>query len=200
MRLALLAALALVLAAAAPASAFDGPGVEHLHYRFGPIHIRPGQNDIRFAVDDKRPPVDGWIVGFRPNLVRTDGTIPRVDVLHLHHGVWLSNLRPLFAAGEEKTAVSTPAGYGWRYRTTDSWILNHMLHDLTPTTADVFITYDIDFIPDGSPAAAGLQEVQTQWMDVTGLHVYPVFDVHRGAGGRDGRFTYPEEAKGLPRG
>ena len=25
--------------------------------------------------------------------------------------------------------------------------------------------------------------------------VYPVFDVHRGAGGRDGRYTYPRESK-----
>ena len=36
-----------------------------------------------------------------------------------------------------------------------------------------------------------MQDVQTMWLDVIGVQAYPVFDVHRGAGGRDGRYTYP---------
>jgi plastocyanin len=171
--------------------------VQHLHYEFGPIHIRPGQNDIRFAPNALKPAVEGWIVGFRPNLVdATTGIVPRVDVIHLHHGVWISNLRPLFAAGEEKTAAQAPAGYGWHYRPTDQWLMNHMIHNLTPTPADVKITYDLDFIPLGAPEAAGIRDVETVWMDVMGLQVYPVFDALRGAGGRDGRYTYPDESRG----
>jgi plastocyanin len=168
---------------------------ETLHYRFGPIHIAPGRNDIVFELNDQRPPVNGWITGFRPNLIYAgNGRTPRVDVIHLHHGVWLVNGAATFAAGEEKTAVQAPAGYGWRYRTSDQWVMNHMIHNLTPDATDVYITYDLDFIPDTAPEAAAIQEVRTMWLDVMGVQIYPVFDVRRGAGGRDGRYTYPRES------
>jgi plastocyanin len=191
-----LGGLLLCLAFAAPAVAQDG--VQHLHFDYGPVKIAPGQNTIAFESNDQRPAVNGWIVGFKPDLVRMDGSVPRVDVIHLHHGVWLSNGRPLFAAGEEKTAFSAPPGYGWRYQTSDSWIMNHMIHNLTPTPDKVFITYDIDFIPDGSPAAAGIEAVDTVWLDTVGGG-YPVFDAKRGQGGSDRRFTYPDEDAAAPR-
>ena len=96
----LAAALFLLLAPAAQA--------ETLHYRYGPIHIEPGRTTIVFADNDLKPPVDGWITGFKPNLTYANGVVPRVDVVHLHHGVWISNFAPLFAAGEEKTTISAP--------------------------------------------------------------------------------------------
>ena len=111
-----------------------------------------------------------------------DGSVPRVDVIHLHHGVWLSNLAPLFAAGEEKTAAIAPPGYGWRYETSDRWDMNHMIHNLTPTPETVYITYEIDFIPDGAPAAQGIQTIETAWLDTVG-GFYPVFDAKRGRAG-----------------
>ena len=174
------------------------PGVQRLHYEFGPVSIAPGQNTIEFEGNSLKPEVPGWIVGFKPDLTYRDGTIPRVDVIHLHHGVWISDFAPLFAAGEEKTTIETPPGYGWRYDPSDDWIMNHMIHNLTPDATQVFITYDLDFIPAGTPAAAGIQDVETVWLDVTGIQPYPVFDVHKGAGGRDRRFTYPDEARDLP--
>jgi plastocyanin len=186
-------ALAAALALAAPASA------ETLHYEYGPIKIKPGQNTIALEENTLKPPVDGWITGFRPNLVRKDGSVPRVDVIHLHHGVWLKNLRPLFAAGEEKTEFKLPDGFGWRYRTSDQWHMNHMIHNLTPTPEEVYITYDLDFIPDTDPAATGMNEVDTIWLDVMGLSAYPVFDAKRGKGGKDRRLTYPDEVPGAPR-
>ena len=33
------------------------------------------------------------------------------------------------------------------------------------------------------------------FLDSRGIRAYPVFDVHRGAGGRDGRYTFPRESK-----
>ena len=168
---------------------------ETLKYRFGPIHIAPGRNDNLYVVNDKRPPVDGWITSFKPNLTYADGEVPRVDVIHLHHGVWAINGAPTFAAGEEKTTIQAPAGYGWRYRTSDQWLLNHMIHNLTPNATDVYVDYEIEFIPDTSPEAAAIREVRTLWLDVMGGTFYPVFDVHRRAGGRDGRYTYPDESK-----
>ena len=175
--------------AAAPAA-----HAETLTYRFGPIHVSPGQNTIELQGNDLKPPVDGWITGFKPNLTYASGVVPRVDVVHLHHGVWLSNSAPLFAAGEEKTALRTPPGYGWRYRTSDQWVMNHMIHNLTTTPADIYIDYELDFVRDGTPEAAATQEVRTLWLDVRSGSLYPVFDVRRGAGGRDGRYTFPDES------
>ncbi len=189
MRRALL--LAALLVALAPAAAH----AETLTYRFGPIHVSPGQNTIELAGNDLKPPVDGWITGFKPNLTYENGVVPRVDVVHLHHGVWLSNYAPLFAAGEEKTVLRAPPGYGWRYRTSDQWVMNHMIHNLTPTPADVYIDYELEFVRDGTPEAAAMREVRPLWLDVRNGAFYPVFDVHRGAGGRDGRYTFPDESR-----
>jgi hypothetical protein len=191
-----LGVLLFCLALASPASGQDG--VEQLEFSYGPVKIAPGQNTIGLELNDQRPKVDGWIVGFRPDLVRKDGSVPRVDLIHLHHGVWLSNLQPLFAAGEEKTAYTAPPGYGWRYRTSDAWHMNDMIHNLTPTPEEVYISYEIDFIPDGAPGAQGIQTIETAWLDTVGGG-YPVFDAKRGSGGRDRRFTYPGEARGAPR-
>ena len=80
---------------AARRSAAAAPRVQHLKFRFGPVTIKPGQNTISLDGNDvPRPSVRGWIVGFRPNLERPNGKIPGVDVLHLHHAVWLINGEP----------------------------------------------------------------------------------------------------------
>ena len=87
----ILAAVVLALLAL-PAAASAAPRVQHIKYRYGPLTIKPGQNTISFDGDDvPRPKRPGWIVGFRPNLELVNGKIPGVDVLHLHHAVWLIN-------------------------------------------------------------------------------------------------------------
>ena len=68
------------------------------------------------ATTSRARSVSGFIIGFRPNLEYTNGKIPGVDVLHLHHAVWLINGQPTFAAGEEKTNVKLPRPFGWRHR------------------------------------------------------------------------------------
>ena len=184
----------LVVALLVPASASAAPRVQHLNYRYGPITITPGQNTISLDGDDvPRPRRPGYITGFRPNLELASGKIPGVDVLHLHHAVWLINGAPTFAAGEEKTNVKLPRPYGWRHRTQDKWVLNHMVHNLLPNRARVYLTYSIDFVPDSSPLAKRMRPVKTTWVDVEDGRAYPVFDVRRGAGA-NGRFTYPRDA------
>jgi plastocyanin len=177
-------------------------GVTTLRLQYGPFDIQPGQNNIDTVGGIPQPEVDGWIVGIRPDLEFEDGTVPGVDVVHLHHGVWLNAAArdataPLperfFAAGEEKTAMFLPEPYGYRYRTSDRWILNYMLHNLTPDRKKVWVTYDIDIIPDTAPEATGLVAAHPVWMDVENGEIYPVFDVLRGDG--DGvTYTYPDDA------
>lgn len=176
-------------------------GVEHYHFVFGPVRISPGQNSIFLDPNgldrNARPKKDGHILSFEPNLVYEDGSIPRVDVIHLHHAVWLVNGAPTWAAGEEKTVFRSPKGFGYPYKTTDAWTMNHMIHDLVPQPTTVYITYDMDFLPATAPGAEKIIPTRTEWMDVEGGKAYPVFDAIKGQGrgtasGR--RFTYPDDA------
>jgi Ca2+-binding RTX toxin-like protein len=182
----------------------DYTGVQHLTYCYGPVQIKPGQNIIRLnsAKDPDGTPlfpqVPGYITRFDPDLVYTDGSVPPVDVLHLHHAVWIVNANPQFAVGEEKTIAQQPQGYGWRSQPSDSWLVNDMLHDLVAKPATVYIVWRLDFVPDTSPAAASIKTVRTKWLDVAGTKFYPVFNATRGMGA-DGRYTFPDQATGAAR-
>ena len=131
------------------------PGIQHLHFEYGPDRHRARAEHDRGATQPAEAAGAGLPPArFRPNLIYTKShKVPRVDVIHLHHGVWLINGYPTFAAGEEKTTSILPQGYGYHYKPSDGWIMNYMIHNLTPTPTKVFITYDIDFIPDSAPAA-----------------------------------------------
>jgi plastocyanin len=209
----LLALIAVLTAAPAGAASLPGahvsatrtvpsatyPGLQHLHYEFGPVKIHPGQNTIDIALNDLKPQVPGYITRFKPDLVYAKSRkTPRVDVIHLHHGVWLIKGQPTFAAGEEKTIGNFPQGYGLHHDPSDQWLMNHMIHNLTPDATSVLITYDIEFVPDTDPAAAGIVPVHPLWMDVAGVKPYPVFDAVRGMG-KKGRYTFPDQAKGAQR-
>src|SRR3954468_3367561 len=87
-------------AADAVVASVDYQGIQHLHYRYGPIAITPGQNTILYRPTAQKPAVAGYITRFHPDLEYTSGKKPRVDILHLHHGVWLMRGYPTFAAGE----------------------------------------------------------------------------------------------------
>jgi hypothetical protein len=205
----------LALACVPAVSLADQSGVEHLHYAAGPYHITPGANLILFDYKHvPKPNVNGFMVRMAPNLRyalpngKCCGKVPLTNIIHLHHGVWLTNgtagagegnsygggIYPFMATGEEKTTYELPKGYGYPIGANDFWILNYMIHDLLSKPATVYITYDLDFIPDSSPAAAHITPVHPIWMDVEAGHVYPVFDVHRYSG-KNGKYTFPDMAK-----
>ena len=177
----------------------------------GPLQVTSGQNRIDFdpIFGLQRPDRNGWITRIEPNMVRPDGSIPKSSEVMFHHGVWLNNNRDdatdqdagaafperFYATGEEKTAMDLPPGFGYRYLTTDTWTLNHMIHNLVTAPMELYITYTVDFIPDDSPLAEGIKPVRPIWMDVENGSSYPVFDVKRGTGGPDGEFVYPADAK-----
>jgi hypothetical protein len=192
-RIVALLALLTFCVGAATASA----DVQRIKYRFGPIHVSPGQNSIEYAPTNLRPDVPGYITRFKPSLEYADGTVPGVEVIHLHHGVWLINGETRFAVGEEKTITDLPDGYGFRYTPKQNWAINYMIHNLTATPDTVYITYEIDFIPDTDPAAASMKEVHTQWIDVAGPRAYPVFTANRGTG-KKGRLTFPDDVPNDP--
>jgi plastocyanin len=242
----------------------DQDGLQHLEYKLGPIEIEPGQNNIDYSgIDIPKPEVDGYIVSIAPNLEREDGSVPPVDVIHLHHGVWVNlaagfggagggggpsgvfggdgpdgpggpggpgggapgddapgaalqgqQQEPeaeaqegdageeeedlggalFFAAGEEKTNMILPEGYGYEYKASDRWLINYMIHNLLSTPDTVWITYDIGFIPEDDPAAEDIVKAYPLWMDVQKGNIYPVFDVIKDSGA-EGEYTYPDDAE-----
>jgi hypothetical protein len=182
------------------------PGPEHerypgacqrLRFAYGPLAVKPGQNDVLIGpITTEKPAQDGYITRFKPNLVRSDGSVPPVEQVHLHHGTWLSTPSygsgPFFAAGEEKTIAPYPKGYGMPVRATDQWQLLYMVHSAVSQPMEVYITYDVDFVPADKGRALGIRPAYPVWLDVRPSG-YPVFNVQRDFGGRDGECTWPKE-------
>ncbi len=201
-----LALLALSGTASAAGGAWGNtPGIRHLHFETKPIIVKPGQNTIDNVVvpRDERPAFDAYIVRMRPDLEYLDGTVPPVDVIHLHHGVWLNasgtspasplgEIEPIFFGGEEKTVFRIPKGYGYAYKASDVWVLNQMIHNNTSNRTKVRLVWDLDVIPRSSALARTVTPVTPLWMDVRRGWGYPVFDVQRGTG-RGGEFTFPDD-------
>ena len=96
-----------------------GAACKRIRFTYGPIHVKPGQNDVALEpVDIEQPRYDGYIVRFKPDLVRaSDGGKPNTEDLHLHHATWL-NLSgaygdgPFFAAGRRRPSPTSPAATG----------------------------------------------------------------------------------------
>ena len=175
-----------------------GEACKRVQYTFGPIVVKPGQNEAMIQpVTIEKPGYDGYLVRFKPDLLRAvDGKKTQTDLLHLHHATWL-NLGesygdgPFFAAGEEKTISTLPQGYGMQVKGSDSWGLLYMVHNATTQNEVVWITYDIDFIPQAQGDKLGLTPVKPIWLDVQKKSIAPgapstssnpVFNVQRGSG------------------
>ena len=183
-------------------------GVQHLTYCYGPVTVKPGQNIIRLNGTNLFPQQPGYITRFDPELVYPNGTVPRVDVLHLHHAVWVVNGNPQFAAGEEKTIVQMPKGFGWR--STPIRQLAAQRHDPRPrrNAGDrVHRVEDRLRARHGSPAAASIAPGAHQ---VDGrLRAQPAGRASRARSipsstplrrmGQDGRYTFPDQATGAQR-
>ena len=180
---------------------FDyGSDCRRLHFAFGPILAKPGQNDALIEpVTIEKPAYPGYIVRFKPDLVGADGTPPDISQVHLHHATWLNGYPqygngPFFAAGEEKTIGNFPPGYGMHVKPTDVWLLLYMVHNAVSTPATVWITYDIDFIADADAPKHDIVPVKPVWLDVqrtpiapgaTDTSSNPVYNVQKGFGHLD---------------
>jgi hypothetical protein len=178
------------------------PGTcRRMKFVYGPIHIRPGQNDVLIEpVTIQKPAYDGSIVRFKPDFVRADGSVPPIEQLHLHHAVWSSfsgaygNYGSFAASGEEKTTFHLPRGYGFPIRGADSWGLLYMIHNQLQNPDEVFITYDVDYLAAADAVSPGvaLRPAYPLWLDVLRDNGYPVFNVQRGFGSK-GTCRWPRE-------
>jgi hypothetical protein len=174
------------------------PGAcRRMKFSYGPIPVKPGQNDVLVGpVTIEKPNIDGYVTRFKPNLVRADGSTPPVEQVHLHHGTWLAQPEygsgPFFAAGEEKTIGPWPRGFGMPIKASDTWLLLYMVHSAVAQPMETYITYEIDFVPKAEGDKLGIKPAVPVWLDVRPSG-YPVFNVQRKFGGRDGECTWPAE-------
>jgi plastocyanin len=171
---------------------------------FGPIVMKPGQNDVLIQpVTFEKPMWDGYLVRFKPDMVGAVSGFnsPRVKDAHLHHGTWLNAGRdygngPWIASGEEKTIALWPEGYGLKILGSDTWLFLHMIHNATAQPDVVYVTYDMDFIPAAVAEAdadnngvPNLVNTEGVWLDVGDCSwsdecvkdtLNPIFNVQRG--------------------
>jgi plastocyanin len=192
--------------------------------RTNAIPIYPGQNLNLFAttktcpnatkvsgpgdtsVFDPGSTAQGFVTRFQPSMVEVQPngklTTPSVWDLHLHHVVWLApNGGPTFASGEEKTIAKMPQGYGIQVGGDANWGLNYMIHSLNSSSGrSVYITWEIDWVPQTVPARTDINPIHIEWLDVAGApHVYPVFDAKRSYDSNgDGQFVFPDEVSTDP--
>ena len=205
-----------------PESKFDvpnyyGDACKRLRFVFGPITVKPGQNDLMLQPTTiEQPRYDGYITRFEPNLIDVSGEAPPVEELHLHHGTWLQQVAvneaygsgPFMASGEEKTIAFWPKGYGMKIRANDVWEFLYMVHNATAEPTVVWITYDVDYV--AAPAAEAIQpetgkplitNTKSIWLDVGGGNFHaetetypfnPVYNTQKGYG-TNGECSFPEE-------
>ena len=195
------------------------PDMTTFRCRTDAIQLHPGQNLNDFNITRTCPnaakvsgPLDpaifnegssaeGFVTRFKPSMVeiRPSGKLvtPSVWDLHLHHVVWLApGGGPTFASGEEKTIPKFPRGYGLEVDADANWGINQMIHDLGASEGrQVYITWEIDWVPQTDPVRTDIAAAQIQWLDVAGTpQIYPVFDAERGFDRNgDGKFVFPDE-------
>ena len=143
---------------------------------------------------------EGYVTRFKPSMVEIndDGslTTPSVWDLHLHH-VRLARARASgYGTGEEKTEWKLPQGYGFKVGGDTTW--GDQLHDPQPDRIggrQVEITWQIDWVPETSPARTDISPLKSVGLDVAGTpKLYPVFDAERGFDiDGDGKYTFPDE-------
>jgi plastocyanin len=190
-----------------------GDACKRIRFSFGPITVKPGQNDVLLGpVTIEKPAYDGYITRFQPDLVDETGVAPPISVVHLHHATWLNGSPsygngPFFAAGEEKTILPFPRGYGMHVGARDSWLLLYMVHSEVAQPKQVWITYDIDFVATEDAEKIGIAPAKPIWLDVQARPITkgapdtggnPVFNVQKGFGHHDKELgqrvcTWPKE-------
>jgi hypothetical protein len=174
--------VALLLVGFAPQPAYAATYTKVV--RYGPYTIpagtetEPGMIHNRLTFGVPRPCVDCYITSFTPDLVYADGTRATMDTgPMLHHAVFTNLFRQdatcsgtllglagerFFGSGNERTAISFPAGYGYRVRWYDSWMMlaDLMNHSTSSKTVYVQVTYTY------RPSWESVKPVRPVWLDI----------------------------------
>jgi len=151
----------------------------------------PGMlEQVRLGVT--KPCQDCYITSFKPDLIYSDGSTANVSNVTdpytgsvkqsgvmLHHAVFTNQFRSdatcgssgtlwglagerFFAAGNERTTIGFPAGYGYRVRWWDSWnlLVDLMNHETQPKSVYVQVTYTY------TSASDPVEPLKPVWLDI----------------------------------
>lgn len=200
----------LLLLAVAAAAALAVPGLAQAETRTltftTPAITVEGYGVAQAPLLAESPQVDGYVVGMEAEVVDAQGRVQGRDKVMLHHIVFGKvgvpdytcggSIERFFAEGEERLALSLPAGYGYANKATDRWGLLYMLMNHKPQRLKGYIRYTVRYV-----TGEALIPVKPIWLDVrncTGPD--PVFDVP--GGGRKfstftktADFTLPESGR-----
>jgi hypothetical protein len=153
----------------------DNPDGTHGHAHTG--------NQFRFFIE--KPCTDCYVTSMVADLVYPDGEQAGYSTnAQLHHMVlanWSSGRSdatcqvgfpfPLglmfgqrfFAAGDERTVIDFPEGYGYQVNATDTWNLIYELAGMSPDPQQVYIEMSYEYVP---MSTADMNNVEPIWMDV----------------------------------
>jgi hypothetical protein len=124
-------------------------------------------------------PMDGWLLGYTPQMVSDSGG--SVPGLVLHHTAFWNTSRSdflcpnkeehIFGAGSELTNWAEIPGYGYRVQKGDRIRIETMVHNPTPTSYDhVYLQVKIPYAaapePGANASAPAIKSVYPAWMDV----------------------------------
>jgi hypothetical protein len=123
-------------------------------------------------------PIDGWLLGYTPKLVDSNGKVVPGTVLH-HVAFWneerpdflcLNKEEHIFGAGSEMTNWSAIPGYGYRVKMGDKIRVETMMHNPTDISYDkVYLEIAIPYQDAGKNSGASeaaLKNFYPAWMDV----------------------------------
>lgn len=184
------AALALVPSAAvaggpAPGCAQDNVGVpadeptEWTCYS-APVTVAGYEVKRDNLIIPKPPGLTGSITQMEVDLFDDGGPVP-IDRLMLHHIVFFNANKTdtacggperFYGAGEERLKLSMPEGFGYDFKSTDTWATVYMFMNHRPQTDTSYIRYRMTIDPDPS-----IRKVRGLWMDVGHCQYDPIYNI-----------------------
>lgn len=153
----------------------------------------------------------GFVTRMEVDIVDADGNPIPISRLMLHHIVFVNasdsdntctnilgfdnRLNPgfgrerFFAAGEERSKMVLPEGYGYRLRDAHSWVALYMLMNHKQQTDEAYIRYTVTTV--SGPDATGIEPVEPYWLDVQNCRADPIYNVPgTGEEGSTHEYTY----------
>ena len=206
--LACTAALALPSAASA--------AVETETFRLGPIQV-DGYEVLQGNMLAETPKTNGHIVGMEVDVTDAEGNPIPIQRLMLHHIVFTNLVRRdntcdqytmwdgqttlnnmpqrFYGAGEERSKLSMPPGYGYPTRASDPWGVTYMFMNHRGVVDEAYISYTVTIDTDPQ-----LADVEPYWLDVKNCQSDPIYNVP--GTGREGSthvksadFTFPQAGR-----
>lgn len=125
--------------------------------------------------------VDGHITDMEVELVDASEAPVPISRLMLHHIVFLNSgasdsacggPERFYGAGEERSRMDLPDGYGYEYDQTDTWFTAWMYMNHRAQTDSAFVQYKLTIDPD--PA---IRPVRSYWLDVGNCQADPIYNV-----------------------